>query len=153
MLMDAAESPDRSVSDATHKTRRRTANALARKGLLTVMSGPETGWEPDMWAGVITAPGWNAVYRAHDDRHTPGCGGQWKPDGTCTGCRQLRQLDIEAWDVFLEATGDDERKFLEHRARLWCNEHGFARMADWTTDKTCRREGASPYHEQGYIRA
>lgn len=151
MLEYAARDGAFAVSDGSHPRQRRTANQLARKGLLTVVAGAEAGWDRGMWQGTITCPGFNALYEARGNRHVDGCGGLWQPDGTCDGCRVLRRLDEEAFEQLLAANAEEAR-FLGSRARLWCDEHGYARSADWTTDKTCRRPGGSPVHELGFIR-
>lgn len=151
LLTDAARGEDWSVSNESHPTRRRTARVLARKGLFTLLEGASTGWEPDMWAAALTCPGWNTIWRANGERHVPGCGSDWLPDGSCSGCGIVRRLDAEAFDEYLEATTSVERAFLSQRTRLWCDEHGFARDAQWTTTKTCGQAG-SPYHERNFFR-
>lgn len=151
LLHDAAMSPDESVSDQTHPHARRAANSLARKRLVRLQVGAEAGWEKDMWVATLTAPGWNALWRANGDRHEPGCGGEWLPEGFCGGCGAHRVLDVVAFDTYVEHADADERAFLTGHGRLWCDEHGFARQAQWSTDKTCRQPG-SPYHERSFHR-
>jgi hypothetical protein len=151
ILADAAADPVQCVSDMTHKTRLRTVRVLARNGLLLLLQGAEAGWDADMWAAPLTCPGWNALWRAHGDRHVDGCGGLFTAAGFCDGCGALRRLDAAAFDAYLVEADNEERAFLTNRAQLWCDEHGFARQEQWTTDKTCRLPG-SPYHEAGFIR-
>lgn len=152
LLMHAAAEPTFSISDYDHPRSRRTANRLAAKGLVTLAAGAAAGWEPGMWMATLTVNGWNAMWRANGDRHTPGCGGQWQKDGTCDGCSEKRRLDEPAFEEYLEATDDEERVFLSNRSRLWCDEHGYARESEWTTDKTCRRTDASPAHQLPFVR-
>ena len=152
MLMFAAENPALSVSDDDHPRGRRTANQLARKGLIHLSAGRAAGWDPGMWMGTLTVNGWNAMWRANGDRHTPGCGGAWQKDGLCDGCGERRRLDEDAFEEYIEATDSEERAFLTSHGRLFCDEHGYARQRDWTTDKTCRGPNASPTHSTIFTR-
>lgn len=152
LLTDAATEGSYSVSDYDHPKSRRTANQLAAKGLVTLSAGREAGWEPGMWMATLTVNGWNAMWRANGDRHLPGCGGNWRKDGTCDGCSEKRRLDETAFEDYLETTDEDEAKFLSTHSRLWCDEHGYARQSEWTTDKTCRRTDSSPSHQRPFIR-
>ena len=152
LLMFAANDDNFSVSDYDHPRSRRTAGQLARKGLVTLSAGRAAGWEPDMWQAILTVNGWNAMWRANDNRHIVGCGGTWQKDGTCDGCSELRRLDEPAFAEYLDATDADERAFLTNHTKLWCDEHGFARQSEWTTDKVCRRKDGSSIHQGPFTR-
>lgn len=152
LLVDAAADPAFSVSDYDHPRSRRTAGQLARKGLVFLVAGAEAGWERSMWQATLTVNGWNAMWRAHGDRHSDGCGGAWQKDGTCDGCSALRRLDEDAFEDYIEATTEEERKYLQGHSRLFCDEHGYARQRHWTTDKTCRQGQQSPRHEAPFTR-
>lgn len=151
LLAGAAAERESSVSDLSHPTRRRTARGLASKGAVILQEGETAGWEPQMWVATITCVGWNALWEHHGGRHEPGCGGRWLPTGVCERCGAKRRLDAAAFDTYLLSADHEERAFLTSRTRLWCDEHGFARASEWTTDKTCRLAG-SPYHERAFIR-
>lgn len=152
LLMDAAADDNYSVSDYDHPRGRRTAGQLARKGLVVLTAGRAAGWEPNMWQATLTVNGWNAMWRANGDRHIVGCGGTWQKDGTCDGCGELRRLDDPAFDDYIDATTPDERAFLTGHTKLWCDEHGYAREREWSTDKTCRRSDGSSRHERPFVR-
>lgn len=152
LLMDAATDPALSVSDDDHPRSRRTAGQLARKGLVTLSAGASAGWGPGMWMATLTVNGWNAMWRKNGNRHEPGCGGSWQKDGTCVGCGERRRLDENAFEDYIEATTDEERAYLTGHSRLFCDEHGYARQRDWTTDKICRGANPSPTHSPIFIR-
>lgn len=152
LLTDAAANSSYSVSDYDHPRSRQTANRLATKGLVILTAGRAAGWEPGMWMAHLTVNGWNTMWRANGDRHDPGCGGEWHPNGTCTGCFEKRRLDEQAFEAYIEATDADERAFLTSHSALFCDEHGYARQSEWSTDKTCRRTDTSPAHQRSFIR-
>ena len=131
---------------------RRHALALHDRLLVRYLAAQESGWALGMWGAVVLATGYNALWQARGDTHTPGCGSPWAPDGTCTGCRVLRRLDVDAYTQFRDITGDrDPVTGQAGQSVLWCDEHGYLRRTQWTTDKTCRASG-SPLHEVNMMR-
>lgn len=152
LLTAAAGEHTYAVSDYDHPRSRRTADQLANKGLVILDAGRAAGWEPGMWQATLTVNGWNTLWRANGDRHVPGCGGQWLPTGVCEGCRARRRLDEPAFETYIEHASPSERTFLTARASLYCDEHGYARQDEWSTDKTCRRQDGSPRHQRSFIR-
>ncbi|SDH42526.1 hypothetical protein [Microbacterium sp. 77mftsu3.1] len=147
LLTYAAFSPDEAVADDTHSHAVRAARSLARKGLVKLLAGAAAGWEPGVWMATLTCPGWNALWRANGDKHEPGCGMSWLPEGICGGCGAERPLDAAAWDAYALTLPDAERARAATGSKLWCDEHGYIRPENWTTDKTCRQAG-SPRHER-----
>lgn len=148
VLVAAATSPDLGVYGDGRSRERRRVRDLSRQGLFVWLDAHASGWDPGMWGAVLTCPGFNAMWQAKGDRHSPGCGAPWNPDGSCSGCGSLRRLDAEAWDDYVSTLDSEERGGIIGRTRLWCDEHGFLRpSSQWTTDKTCRVSPSSAMHE------
>ncbi|WP_239591371.1 hypothetical protein [Mycolicibacterium tusciae] len=129
----------------------RRAQNLDRRGLARYVSGAEGGWSAGMWAAYPTCNGFNAMWRHAGDTHVDGCGSVWNADGSCSGCREVRRLDLLACERYIEALPAEARDAELRTAALWCGEHGFIRRADVTTGKTCRF-GGSPIHDGGLDR-
>lgn len=129
----------------------RTAKALAVKGALFWLSAREAGWERGMWGAYLTCVGWNALWRSAGDTHVNGCGQPWLPDGCCTGCSELRRLDLAAWEAMLGTLDPTQRASEVSRAALWCPEHGYLRQRHVTTAKVCMLPG-SALHDGGVAR-
>lgn len=124
---------------------------MGHNNLVTFVDAAGGGWDKGMWGATITCVGSNAAYRffGTPERHvhvSTRCDGSWNLDGTCTGCSELRELDADAWDVYVSVTSDDLP-----RARLYCVEHGFMRERHVKTTKTCPLVGTEN-HDVGLMR-
>lgn len=141
-------------SDPSRRTPSRPQmRALASLGLVTFLDGKDAGWAKDMWGAWLTCLGANTVFRSGPGEFGshPGCG-QWRVDGTCTGCRSRRPLDADAYAAYLRALGTVEREHQESGPRLFCVEHGWVRRDEITTQKVCRLRGSNK-HDPSLIRA
>jgi hypothetical protein len=152
VLWRAACSGDAMIAgDSTRNLVAKRARILAGMGLLRFMAGAEAGWPAGMWAAYPTCNGMNALWRHAGDAHVDGCGSVWNADGTCSGCRACRRLDLPTYQTYLAALVPSDRdKELGHSA-LWCVEHGYMRLVDVTTRKVCRFAGTS-IHDGGLDR-
>lgn len=152
VLIAIARSGDLMIAgSSTHPVMARRAQNLDRRGLARYVSGAEGGWSAGMWAAYPTCNGFNAMWRHAGDTHVDGCGSVWNADGSCSGCREVRRLDLLACERYIEALPAEARDAELRTAALWCGEHGFIRRADVTTGKMCRFVG-SPIHDGGLDR-
>ena len=156
MLVDDDESGRGMVySSPGHRNpTQRHLRALDGMGLVEFIGWRAGGWDRGMWAARLTVLGKNVAYRGlagtGPDTHV-GCGGAWLPSGGCTGCRNERDLDREAYEDWLDALDPQARRREQHGPRLFCIEHGFLRQKHVRTDKTCGQPG-TPLHDGGLLR-
>ena len=152
VLMEIARSKNQMIAASSTRTVMATrAKELGRRGLTQYVSGAQAGWSPGMWAAYPTCNGYNAMWRHAGDTHVDGCGSAWNADGSCSGCREVRRLDLQACERYIEALPAEARDAELGTAALWCAEHGFIRRAHVTTGKSCRFAG-SPVHDGGLDR-
>lgn len=152
VLIALARSENQMIAGPSTRTVMATrAKDLGRRGLALYVSGAQAGWSAGMWAAYPTCNGFNAMWRHAGDTHVDGCGSVWNADGSCSGCRNVRRLDLLACERYIEALPTEARASELRTAALWCGEHGFIRRADVTTGKTCRFAG-SPIHDGGLDR-
>ena len=151
-LMAIARSGDLMIAGSSTRTvMARRAADLGRRGLARYVSGAEGGWSVGLWAAYPTCNGFNAMWRHAGDTHVDGCGSVWNADGSCSGCREVRRLDLLACEQYIQTLPAEARDVELRTAALWCAEHGFIRQPDVTTGKTCRFPG-SPVHDGGLDR-
>lgn len=152
VLLEIARSGNQMIAGSSTRTvMARRAKDLGLRGLAQYVSGAQAGWSAGMWAAYPTCNGFNAMWRHAGDTHVDGCGAVWNADGSCSGCRDVRRLDLAACERYIEALSAEARDTELRSAALWCGEHGFIRRADVTTGKTCRIAG-SPVHDGGLDR-
>lgn len=151
-LLAIATHPGRMIGGTTPRTAvARRCRQLARKGLAQYVNSAQGGWPAGMWATYPTCNGLNAMWRHAGDTHIDRCGSPWNADGTCSGCRTRRRLDLPAYEQYLAALSIPDRQAELRTSALWCIEHGYIRRTDVTTQKTCRFKGSS-IHDGGLDR-
>ncbi|MFV8142247.1 hypothetical protein ACNQR7_32170 [Mycolicibacterium senegalense] len=152
VLLAIARSPHRMIGSSSTRTPvAQRARDLARRELAQYISGARGGWSPGTWGAYPTCNGFNAMWRYAGDLHIDGCGSAWSADGTCTGCRSRRLLDLPAYEQYLAMLSDETRANELRTSALWCTEHGYIRQTDVTTQKICPLTG-SPVHDGGLNR-
>ncbi|WP_016894104.1 hypothetical protein [Mycobacteroides abscessus] len=151
-LLEIATQPSKMIGATSVGTAvARRCRQLARKGLARYVNSVEGGWPAGMWAAYPTCNGLNAMWRHAGDTHVDRCGAPWNPDGTCSGCRTRRPLDLPAYEQYLAALTIPDRQAELRTSALWCIEHGYIRRIDVTIQKTCPFKGSS-IHDGGLDR-
>ena len=147
MLKQIATHPNRMIGGTSTRTSEaQRCRKLAHRGLVRYLNSDQGGWPAGMWAAYPTCNGFNAMWRHAGDTHVERCSAPWNPDGTCTGCRARRLLDLPAYETYIAALPPQDRTEELAVSALWCAEHGYLRRLDVTTQKTCRFTG-SPLHD------
>ena len=145
-LTQIAAGPGQMIGGTSPRTAvARRCRRLAQKGLAQYLASAQGGWPAGMWAAYPTCNGLNAMWRHAGDTHVGDCGARWRPDGTCSMCNAKRLLDLPAYERYLAALPGPDREIALSVSALWCNEHGYLRRPDITTQKLCRFSG-SPLH-------
>ena len=147
LLKQIAAHPNRMIGGTAARTAEaQRCRKLAGRGLVRYLNSDQGRWPAGMWAAYPTCNGLNAMWRHAGDTHVAGCAAPWKPDGTCTGCRDRRLLDLPAYETYIAALPPQDRTNELAVSALWCAEHGYLRRADVTTQKLCSFTG-SPLHD------